>query len=491
MTHEVNSRPLRPAAAAQAAIAGPTAMDRVDRVLEWLWHFLSSMRLAMVLMLGIAVLAIPGTLLRQIPAVTLADPQAHIDWLDSVRPFYAGWTNVLDTLQLFNVFNSVPFNLLVAVLTVSLIACSVHRFPGLVRTAVRPRVDVGPAFFEHAPQHEVIVARAAAADTRAAIEGVLRTRHYRTVVLEAAEDGIVHFYADRHRWLSFSGLFAHLAIVAIIAGALVGATTGYRDPDFAITEGATRQVVAEPGLGIQLLDFTDKYDTATGMPLDYASQVVVWKNGVEVDRHTIRVNDPLRVDGYTFYQQSFGASAVMTIKDAAGAQVASEGIPFAWQVSAEERPLGIYSIPGSNYVLWVLGTTGGGGDRIQPGQVEVQVFNSGENTPVDDKVIDQGKPATVAGMTMSFDRESQYTRLNVARDPGLPLVWGGALVLFAGFAIRFLLPHKRLWGRIVARPNGGAVIGVATLTSKDVASGTEFEHIVNDIRAALQLSAKG
>jgi cytochrome c biogenesis protein len=162
-----------------------------------------------------------------------------------------------------------------------------------------------------------------------------------------------------------------------------------------------------------------------------------------------------------------------------------------WQITSEERPLGIYSIPGSNYVVWVLGTTGRGDTKIRSGQVEVQVYNSGENTPVDDQVLDQGTPGTVAGMTMSFDRESQYTRLSVARDPGVPLVWGGALVLFVGFAIRFVLPHKRVWGRIVTRPNGGAVVGMATLTAKDVASGTEFEQIVNDIRTALHAPAQG
>ena len=46
-----------------------------------------------------------------------------------------------------------------AALTISLIACSIHRIPGMVRTATKPRVDVGPAFFEHAPQHEAIVVR--------------------------------------------------------------------------------------------------------------------------------------------------------------------------------------------------------------------------------------------------------------------------------------------------------------------------------------------
>ena len=111
------------------------------------------------------------------------------------------------------------FRVLVAALTISLIACSIHRTPGMFRTATKPRVDVGPAFFEHAPQHEAIVARHSAAETQAVVEGVLKARRYRTL---AMDDGVVHLYADRYRWLSFSGLIAHLSIVVILAGAIIG-----------------------------------------------------------------------------------------------------------------------------------------------------------------------------------------------------------------------------------------------------------------------------
>ena len=75
MTHEVNSRPLPPAAAqAPGAAASPSAMDRVDRGLEGLWHLLSSMRVAIVIMLGIAILGVIGSLLMQMPAEAIADP---------------------------------------------------------------------------------------------------------------------------------------------------------------------------------------------------------------------------------------------------------------------------------------------------------------------------------------------------------------------------------------------------------------------------------
>ncbi len=489
MTQEVNSRPLPPAAPmAPAAAASPSTMDRVDRALEWLWHFLSSMRLAMVLMLAIAALGVVGSLVIQAPPGVLTDPAAKADWLDGMRPRFGGWTNVMDTLQLFQIFNSLVFRILVAALTISLVACSIHRIPGQIRTVTKPRVDVGPAFFEHAPQHEAIVARRSAAETQAAVEGVLKSRHYRTL---AMDDGVLHLYADRWRWLSFSGLVAHLAIVVLLAGAIMGGIWGYRDSNFTIVEGSARAVGAEPGVSMQLLDFTDSYDTTTGAPIDYVSSVVIFKDGQEIDRHDIRVNDPYHYEGTTFYQASFGSAAVMTIKDAAGKVVTSEGIPFEWQVGTQQRGLAIYPIPNSDRVVWIMGTTGGSDPQVKPGQVEVQVYNSGQSTPIDDKVIDQRTEATVGGLTMTFERESQFTRLSVARDPGVTLVWLGSLLLFGGFAIRFMFPHKRLWGRIVSRPNGGAVVSLATLSHKDVAQGTEFEHLVNDIRSALQTPAQG
>ena len=63
------------------------------------------------------------------------------------------------------------------------------------------------------------------------------------------------------------------------------------------------------------------------------------KDGQEVERHTVRVNDPLRYNGFAFYQAFFGSAAVMTIKDAHGNVLASEGVPLAWR-HAEGRPLG-------------------------------------------------------------------------------------------------------------------------------------------------------
>jgi cytochrome c biogenesis protein len=464
-------------------------MDRVDRVLEGLWHFLSSMRVAMVVMLAIAVLGVIGSLVIQAPAAVWADAASREDWLDGVRPTFGSMTDVLATLDAFNIFNSLIFRGLVAFLTISLIACSVHRIPGLWRTATKPRVDVGPAFLEHAPQHEAVVSRQSWTETAAVATGILRKRGYRVLDVD---DGTIHLYADKHRWLSFAGLIAHISIVVILAGAIVGGTWGYHEPNFSVAEGSTREVLAEAGLALEVLDFTDSYDTVTGNPIDYVSSVVLYKDGQEIDRHDVRVNDPLRYNGITFYQSGFGSAAAMTIKGEDGTVLVSEGLPYEWSLTAEERPLSVWSVPDSDKTLWILGTTGSSDPRVKPGQVEVQVWQHGQdNAPIASELVDQGATASLVGLQVTFDRETQYTRLNVARDPGVTLVWIGSILLFGGFVIRFMFPHKRVWGRISSRPNGGAVLALATLSQKDVASGTEFDNIVNDIRTALRTPANG
>ncbi|MEO5964458.1 MAG: cytochrome c biogenesis protein ResB [Candidatus Limnocylindrales bacterium] len=136
-----------------------------------------------------------------------------------------------------------------------------------------------------------------------------------------------------------------------------------------------------------------------------------------------------------------------------------------------------------------MGTKGAGDSTIQAGQVQLELYTTGEGTQVGQALLTQGSASTIGGLDITFERESQFTGLNIGRDPGVMLVWLGAFLLFGGFVIRFTLPHKRIWARIAARPNG-AVVGVASLGSKEAALGTEFESLVNDIRTALAAPAR-
>lgn len=490
MTQKVHTPPLPQAAVAArpAAAAEPTAMDRVDAALEGLWHLLTSMRVAMVLMIALAILSLAGSLLIQMTADEAADPAQHAQFIAMIQPKYAPWTPVIDALGLFNVFNSLLFRVLMAALSISLIACTVHRIPGVWRTATKPRIDVGASFFEHAPQREQIAVHSTSAETLSAVQSVLRKRHYRTLM---TEDGTIHLYADRYRFMAFASLAGHVSLVLILAGAIIGSTFGYRNTQFAIAEGATLPTGTEAGLSLKLINFTDTwYTDVENLPSDYASQVELYKDGTKVAAQTIRVNDPLTYNGATYYQASYGAAAVVTVKDSSGNVVYDGGLPFNYSFGSDgSRSGGVISIPGSANEVWILGTTGTTDTLIQPGQVLAEVANPTTNTTIGQATIDQGKTAAVAGYSITFSRESKYTVLSINRDPGQILVWLGALLLFGGFTLVFLLPQRRVWARISTR-GALSVVSIASLGRRDAALGTDFEDLITEIRTALQTPAQ-
>jgi len=470
---------------AGGALPAPEAIERVgsvDSALERLWHLLTSMKLAIILMLAFAALTFVGALLIQAPAGVMEDPQARTQWLAGIRPRFGGWTDVMDRLQLFTIFTSIWIRAIGALLAASLIACTVQRIPGTWRTMTKPHVNVGPAFFEHAPQHEAMAFHRPAAEVLETTRLVFKRHHYRMLT---EDDGTVHLYFDRNRWAPWSGLVAHISIVVILAGAMVGSMAGFRDSQFMLTEGATSAIPKVAGATITLNSFKDTYSPSTGAPLDYVSDVTVTQDGNEVARQLVRVNEPLRYGGVSFYQAFFGPAAVVTVKDGAGKVVYSGGVPLAWEANNGGNKVGTFNLPDQGLTAWVVATTGPNDPSVKPGQVAIELYKADTGDAVVQKSIDQGVASTIEGLSFTFDREAKYTGLSVASDPGTPLVWLGCFLLVVGFAVRLYIPYRRAWGRLVAGPDGGSSLSIAAVGRKDTGFDDEFTGIVTDIRQAI------
>ncbi len=482
MTHEAQTSRL-------PGDASPPATEAVERegglgidgLLEGLWQLLTSMKFGVVVILALAALGVVGTMVMQAPAGIASDAAAKADWLDQVRPRYGGWTGILDQLQVFSIFESIWFRTLAALLTASLIACSAHRLPGLWKSATRPHVKIGEAFFTHAPQHEFMAVRGTADEIRERVTVVLRRHHYRVV---GEDDGILHLYADKFRWGPFGTVIGHISLVVILAGAIIGSMFGYRDSNFVVAEGSTVPVASGDGIAVKLVQFQDAYYTTTGAPADYASDLVIYQAGSEVARQTVRVNEPLRYGGLSFYQSFYGPAAAMRVSDAKGTEVFAGGVPLAWSDGTSGRRVGSFVIPGADLTVWIIGTAGTGDTVVAPGQMRVEVYKGSEGTAVASETIDQRKSVALAGYTFAFDREMQYTGLSVARDPGTPLIWLGSLLMIAGFVLVLMFPHQRVWGRLVMRRDGRGMLSLAAAGRRDVTANTEFTNLVTDIRAA-------
>ena len=133
--------------------------------------------------------------------------------------------------------------------------------------------------------------------------------------------------------------------------------------------------------------------------------------------------------------------------------------------------------------------------NIRAGQIQLEVYQGANTeTPAGLQVVDQGVPATLAGLEFTFVRERQFTGLIVARDPGAPIVWLGALLLLFGVAFVFFFPYSRLWARI-AGGRTAVTVSLAAVSAHDAGYSSAFGRLVDDVRDAFshgdQIDKKG
>jgi cytochrome c biogenesis protein len=80
-----------------------------------------------------------------------------------------------------------------------------------------------------------------------------------------------------------------------------------------------------------------------------------------------------------------------------------------------------------------------------------------------------------------------YSGLQVTKDPGVPLVWVGCVLMIIGFYLTFFLSHRRLWVRL--SPKGkGTLLEIAGFSHRNrMGFEQEFEKMVNALQKKLQV----
>ena len=114
-------------------------------------------------------------------------------------------------------------------------------------------------------------------------------------------------------------LLTHTGLVLFLLAAAVTSRLG-DEQGLVVPEGEslTVQPIGTPGLLlVKNLDF-EAPGFETGQATDFTTDLAVYRDGQEIARKTIRVNDPLSVAGYTFHQNGFGPAPHLLVLDAAG-----------------------------------------------------------------------------------------------------------------------------------------------------------------------------
>ena len=301
----------------QGAAAWSRAAGLILNPLKAVWWLFTNVRFATVLLALLSVISLLGVIIPQVPLNVRGDVVAEAQWLDSKEGAFGFLTDPMDTLGIFDIFHAAWFAVLMATTVASTGAYILSRLPGIWMSITRPRRRVPDRYFEMAPNR---FATAEALDA-GKLEQELRRRRYRVERIQEGE--VTYLFADRYASAQLGTILTHAAVIIFILSAVVSRMDAFESGLF-LAEGATLPVfpVRNPEqIQVELLDAHGAF-APDGQPLDYRSELVIYRNGDEVKRCSSTVNSPCAYEGYRFYQAAyFGFGAAVQVRDTATGNV--------------------------------------------------------------------------------------------------------------------------------------------------------------------------
>jgi cytochrome c biogenesis protein len=466
------------------ATTGNPSRSPIEIGVDRIWRFFCSVRAAVAEITFLAILVLIGTLRGS------DVPQWMANALPALQPLVDRWYD-------FDVFTSAIFAVTLAVIAVAIAICTINRAPGIWQTISTPRIRTSPGYIRNAEVNAVYSTAQPADQLQGSIEHVLRQKRYRFITEQVGDQ--IHFYADKNRWSRLGTYPFHLALILLLVGGIVTSMYGFRDVEFSVAEGQTRQVGHGTDLSVELVRFTDTY-IATGDAQQYRSDVVIYDGGERVKSGEITVNNPISAGVATFYQASFGISADMVVRDANGVELYNQPLEmgfFNLRVNPD-APAGLIRLPAQNKQVVVVAPDTNRANRpdlddlgLENGQVWVQVTpidGPMNDETIDRAVLDQGVPAEIGGLNIAFERESRFTVLQVAYNPGIPIFIIASVMLVGGLAVTFYFPLRRIRGIIQESAEGGTLM-MTPLAKRDWGGKREFFALVES--ADQRLGVKG
>ena len=470
--------------------AGPNLAARAGMRL---WRLFTSVNFAVVQIVAVAVMAVFGMTIRQLPGFAFRSAGDYATEMDRLRSVYepvfgVAIVDVMERLQVFHVFTSTPFTIALLVLAVSILLCTLDRTPRLWQQSAWIRVVQPDAYFDPRLPDRVSIAPGAGL-TAASVAAALYRNGF-GVRHEVAADGLNYVYGDRNRWTKLATLISHLGLILFLVAGLVTARFG-DEQGLVVPEGDTLTVqpIGTPGLLLVENRGFDAPGLETGIPSDFTTDVAVYQDGRLVAQKVIRVNDPLTAGGYTFHQNGFGPAPDVVLRSTADGSILWSG-PVPLTDVAGGRPYGALPVPGRQFGLELLleRTPEGVGALIALPYVIRGTNPDGtpdvrRGTPV---ATVRGETVDLGGLDMTLELRgfSDYTLLIAKRDPGAPLIWLAFATLLLGLAITFYLPRRRVWTRL--RRDGR--LDVVGRSDRQVDFDREFGGLIDDLVAARGLA---
>jgi cytochrome c biogenesis protein len=468
-----------------------------DRV----WNLFASVKFAVVIFTFIAATSMIGTILEQ-----NADPEKNIKIL--VKMFKVGHETahsiygVLNSLGFMDMYHAWWFVALLLLFCANLIICSIDRLPRIWKL-VRDPIQPMPSDL----LDKVSIKRSFSLKGKAAAAKELANSGLKEIGFKPSESAVdkgIQLYAEKGNYSRLGVYITHLSILVILAGALIGLFVGFNAflnlPEGETTSVAYKDRMTQVPLGFELRcdNFEVEYYGESDMPKAYKSWLTVFKNGREVMKKVISVNDPLTYDGITFYQSSFGI-----VPNSQG-----RGILILRAVSSDGKSQDIQAKVGDSFAIPGTSVTG----RILDFSPSLSIDPSGRYFSYDEQLKNPAVQIEFSGLsdgrfagwflkrlpqTWNLPNGSrvefldywgvEYTGMQVRKDPGVFIVYLGCIIMAIGLFMSFFMSHKRIWVNI-SEDKGGTKIIIAASAHRNRAA---FENRVEKLMSILNTGPKG
>ncbi|MGW2422189.1 cytochrome c biogenesis protein ResB [Streptomyces sp. NPDC001709] len=479
---------------------------------RWFWRQLTSMRVALLLLLLLSLGAIPGSLIPQ--------TGADLNKVDDFRKAHKTLAPIYDKLGLFHVYSSVWFSAIYILLFVSLIGCIVPRTWQFVGQ-LRGRPPAAPKRLTRLPAYTTWRTTADPEQVREAAVALLKKRRFRAHI---AGDAVA---AEKGYLRELGNLAFHIALIVLLVAFASGqlfksdgtklvvegdgfANTLPQYDDF--KSGTLFQNDDLVPFSFDLKDFRATYEINgpnRGTPRTFEAKIDYSKGAYGKDQPaTIEVNQPLKIDDAKVYLVSHGYAPVITVRDGKGKEVFHDAVPLLPldgnvtsngvvkvydgyrnpQGKKEQLGFQAFFVPtfdaksGTmlsrfpalvNPLLAVnayhgnLGGVNAGLSQnvYQLDKTHMTAFKDSKGQLVK-KLLQPGDTLTLpngAG-SITFEKDiKEWAGFEIVQEPGSGWALGGALAAIFGLAGSLFIQRRRVWVRAVRGADGVTVVEMAGL----------------------------
>jgi cytochrome c biogenesis protein len=448
--------------------------------------FFTSIKLAIMLLIILAIVSILGTFI----------PQGRN--LEEYVARYGRLSGPFIRLELMGLYHSIWYLGLLGLFALNIIICTLTRLTPKLRRALKPHLAADPKSLSALKTNARFKRSAPLADVQSELTKLLAAAHYK--VKAAAQPSRISILARKRIGGIFGSDVVHIGLLIILAGGIVSGVGSIRD-SLSLNVGDVKPV-PKAEFEVRLDKFTTEYYPDRSVKA-WKSDLTVLEQKKPVLRRTISVNHPLTYKGYSFYQTSYGWNWDSPAVEIWAKSKNDPTFLKKMKLKVGERALledkAQTTIAVQKFLPdFVLGEANQPENRtLQPNNPAalIEGFRGTEkvfsgwifsNFPDFDQIHAANDKDKEKEMDLAFELKSfeagQYSVLEAAKDPGAILIWIGCALLMAGLGLAFYWPTWEIKAALEESQGKTEWIAGGVATKSREAFGAEFERITAALR---------